>query len=172
MECFIDFIGIKGGNSTGEGPYINDLPGITFNMIDKIVDKNDHDSFEDLWREIQRVSLKKFKKDAITKFTAKYVGFCCDTEDCDLEKIICDNKSLFEDAWMYCLGVALMNERMYSSRMNRFTTIDKGQAFELKDYYLAEYEKSINHAIKYLPKEIIEKCFECRSNIDYVEVLP
>ena len=173
MDCFIDYIGINACGSTASlsGLYINQLPGVTFKMIDSIVDV-EQQTFLGMWKDIQERALRKFSKDYTAKFTKKYVGFCCDSEACDPDKIICDNIKLFEDAWLYCLGTELMIERMYSSRMNRYTTIDKQQAEELKDFFTVEYEKSLNYAIKYIPKAIIENCFECRSSIDYVEKLP
>jgi uncharacterized protein YlbG (UPF0298 family) len=173
MDCFKDYIGINAcGNETSvSGLFINQLPGVTFKMITGIIE-NDQDTFVKLWKDIQERALRKFGKDYHSKFTKKYVGFCCDSADCDPEKICCDNIEIFADAWLYCLGVELMIERLYSTRLNRFTTIDKDQASELRDYYMVEYEKNLNYAIKYLPKAIIENCFECRSSIDYVERLP
>lgn len=173
MQCFIDYIGIKytGANEPASGLYINQLPGITLKMIDSIVEA-EQQTFLGLWKEVQDRTLRKFSKDYKGKFENKYVGFCCNSEECNPENICCENKSLFADSWMYCLGTELMIERMYSSRLNKFTTIDKDQAQDLKDYYQVEYEKSLNHAIKHIPKEFIDRCFECRSNIDHVEVLP
>lgn len=173
MDCFINYIGINacGTEESESGIYITELPGVTFKMIDSIVD-SEQKTFLDLWNDVQARALRKITKDYKSKFNNKYIGFCCDTEDCDPEKIACNNIEMFADAWLYCLGIELMLERMYSSRMNRFTTIDKDQASELKDYYMVEYEKNLNYAIKYLPKDIIENCFECRTGIDYVENLP
>lgn len=174
MDCFIDYIGVNGG-SEGEAPasglYINQLPGVTLKMIEGIKE-TEQNAFVDLWNDVQQRAMRKFSKDYKGKFENKYVGFCCDDEECDPETICCDNKALFVDAWMFCLGTELMIERLYSSRMNKFTTIDKEQASELKDFFQVEYEKNLNHAIKHLPKAIIDNCFECRSSVVYVERLP
>lgn len=170
MDCFIDHIGIKSEGDT-EGLFINQLPGVTLKMINGITE-TEQATFTGLWDEVQKRTLRKFKKDYLSKFKNKYVGFCCDEEACNPETIACDNIELFEDAWMYCLGTELMIERLYSSRLNKFTTIDKDQASELKDFFQVEYEKALNYAIKYIPKAIIDQCFECRSQVDYVEVLP
>lgn len=170
MDCFLNHIGIKSNGNT-QGLFINQLPGVTLKMINAITETEQID-FEGVWDEIQKRSLRKFRKDFISKFKNKYVGFCCDEDACNPEIIACNNISLFEDAWMYCLGTELMIERLYSSRLNKFTSIDKEAANELKDYYQVEYEKALNYAIKYIPKEIIDQCFECRSQVGYVEVLP
>lgn len=172
MDCFIDHIGVSAcGNDDADSLYINQLPGITLKMIDSIVEA-EQKTFAKLWQDVQARALRKFKKDYLAKFTNRYVGFCCDDDTCDPEKIACDNISLFEDSWLYCLGTELMIERLYSSRLNSYTTINKEQANELKDFYGVEYEKALNYAVKYIPKETIDKCFECRTGIDYVEVLP
>jgi hypothetical protein len=173
LSCFINHIGIKscGATPSTSETFINELPGITFKMIDSITDI-EQQTFVQFWDDIQKTALRKFTKEVTSRFTKKYEGFCCSGDECQIDFIVCTNIELFEEAWMYLLGVELMLARLYSDRFNRYTTIDRNQATELKDFYMVEFEKSLNHAIKYIPKEFIEKCFECRSQIDHVELLP
>jgi hypothetical protein len=173
MDCFIDHIGIKAcGATPATGDiYINELPGVTFKMIEGISDA-EHESFVVFWNEIQQRALRRFRKDYLRKFNNKYQGFCCTIEDCNPELIACNNIPLFEDAWMNLLGVELMTERLYSARLNRYTTMDKAQAAELKDFFMVEYEKSINSGLCMIPKEILDKCFVRTSMVDSVERLP
>ena len=105
-------------------------------------------------------------------FKSRYVGYCCSCAECEPESIACANKELFIDAMMYCEGVEYMIERLYSSRRNSYTTVDKEQAKELKDFYQVEYEKSMEYAVSNIPKETIENCFDCTGKISRVESLP
>jgi len=40
------------------------------------------------------------------------------------------NIDVYSDAYLYALGMELMRERIYSDRVNRFTTVDKKRAEE------------------------------------------
>lgn len=91
---------------------------------------------------------------------------------CDYSAIICNNRPEFTDVWMYLLGAELMLERMHSSRMNRYTTIDKEAAAELKDYFSVEYEKALKEAIDALEVSEEECCIQCNPLITTREVLP
>jgi hypothetical protein len=180
MQCFLDYITfpicqptyMDGPAATTPEPlYITQLPGITFKLLDSLVEA-DQITIAGLFSDVQSRALRRFRHDYNRKFAKKYEGFCCSDEDCDPEKIACDYKELFQDAWLYCLGIELMHERLYSSRLNRFTTIDKEQAAELKDFYTVEYEKFLNGALCELPKEVIEKCFRRTASVERVEALP
>ncbi len=91
---------------------------------------------------------------------------------CDFNSIICFNKQEFTDVWMYLLGVELMLERCYSSRMNRFTTIDRDNAVELKDHYTIEYEKALKESVDALQVKNDDCCIECNPVVATRESLP
>ena len=59
---------------------------------------------------------------------------------CTYDKLVCNNKELFTQALLYCLGIELMNETIYSPRMNRWTTTDKNRAIALRQEYEAKYK--------------------------------
>ena len=186
MQCFLDYITFPSctANVTtpteGEAPavtgpsplYLTQLPGVTFKMLDSLVEA-DQVTITGLFNDIQSRAWRRFRHDYNRKFAKKYQEFCCNESECDPETIACEYKELFQDAWLYCLGIELMHERLYSTRLNRFTTIDKDQAAELKDFYTVEYEKFLNAGLCEFPKELIDKCFRSRTApIDRVEVLP
>jgi len=59
---------------------------------------------------------------------------------CTYDKLVCNNKELFTQALLYCLGIELMTEVIYSPRMNRWTTTDKTKAKMLRQEYEAKYK--------------------------------
>jgi hypothetical protein len=141
-------------------------------MIQKIQEK-EKDSTETLWDTIQHRALLKFGDRYRAAMDNKYEFWCHGNEGCGTDKIACDNKELFASAWINCLCSELMIERMFSTRMTRFTTIDAPEAEELKGYYDAEFEKSLNSAVKHLPKDVLSKCVKQRTGrIYYHEELP
>ena len=91
---------------------------------------------------------------------------------CDFNNIICNNKAEFSDVWLYLLGSELMLENMYSTRLNRWTTIDKERATELKEYYAQEYEKALTETISGLEISQEDCCIECNPQIAYRERTP
>lgn len=91
---------------------------------------------------------------------------------CDYSAIICNNRPEFTDVWMYLLANELMLERLYTSRMNRYTTIDKESAGELKDYFSVEYEKALKETIDALEISREDCCIECNPLITTREALP
>lgn len=91
---------------------------------------------------------------------------------CDYSSIVCSNKTEFTDVWMFCLGVELMLENIYSTRLTRFTTVDKESSVELKDYYTAEYEDALEEAVKVLSVQEEDCCIVCDQAVGYRERLP
>jgi len=80
---------------------------------------------------------------------------------CDYTSIVCRNKPEFTDCWLYLLGAELMQERLFSTRLNRFTTIDKESAAELRDYFGNEYDRSLQETVLALSIPDDECCIEC-----------
>ena len=59
---------------------------------------------------------------------------------CDWETFVCNNRDTFCNAWWYLLGIETMTERLYSSRLNEFTTFDRQKAAELRKMYEIKYK--------------------------------
>lgn len=59
---------------------------------------------------------------------------------CSYEGLVCNNKEVFTQPLLYLLGMELMTERIYSSRLNRWTTIDLKSAKELRKEFEATYK--------------------------------
>lgn len=65
---------------------------------------------------------------------------------CSYDAIICANIDLYADAYLYALGVELMRERIYSDRVNRYTTVDKKKAQELLELFTQDYTEFLETA--------------------------
>lgn len=59
---------------------------------------------------------------------------------CTYDNLVCNNKEHFLSSWAYLLGSELMTERIYSSRINRWTTIDKERAQNLRKEFEVRYQ--------------------------------
>ena len=56
-----------------------------------------------------------------------------------------------------------MIERIYSERLNSYTTIGKKQAEELRDHFELQFESSLNDTIEGIQLEDDDCCFTCEN---------
>lgn len=168
MSCLTNYIGLNGcsGNAPASGLYINSLPGISLESIDKIAD-SEQVTYQGVWADVQVEAWARFYVDVINELTKCYQL----QPYCDYEAIICVNKQKLVNAWRYLLGNQLMLFRLYTTRLNRFTTVDAKQAAELRDFYQVEYEKALTLAAKIADVSECE-CMNCGGNPEYVTWLP
>lgn len=168
-DCLINYVGLQACGGVYESPlsglYINSLPGISLESIDKIAD-SEQITYAGVWADAQTEAAIRFKSDFITEVTKCYRI----TRTCDYEDFICDNLELLANAWRYLLGNQLMIYRIFSSRLNRFTTIDLDAAKELRDYYQGEYLQALSQAVKLI--DFSTCCMECSGNSEVVYWLP
>jgi hypothetical protein len=167
--CLLEYIGLQACGGVYESPlsgmYINSLPGISLESIDKIAD-SEQLTYAGVWSDAQTEAARRFKIDFITEVTKCYKI----TRTCDYEEFICDNLELLANAWRYLLGNQLMIFRIYSTRLNRFTTIDLDAAKELRDYYQGEYQSALSQAVRLI--DFSTCCMECSGNPATVYWLP
>jgi hypothetical protein len=168
MNCLTDYIGLKvcGTETSDSGQFINTLPGISLESIGKIAD-NEQLNYKGVWDDTQVEAWNRFYVDVVNELTKCYQL----QPYCDYEEIICLNKSKLITAWKYLLGNQLMIYRLYTQRLNRFTTIDLKQAAQLRDLYQAEYEKYLSLAAKIMDVSSCE-CMNCGGNPAYVTWVP
>lgn len=169
LTCFLDFVGLQncGGvyEESESGLYINSLPGISLESIDKIADA-EQVTYKGVWADIQTEAMVRLKIDFITELTKCYKI----SKDCDYEAMACENKEILVNAWRYLLGNQAMIFRLHTTRLNRFTTIDKDSAEELKNHYQVEYENALTQAVKLI--DVSSCCMECSPNPETVYFLP
>lgn len=170
MTCFLDYIGLSycnGGiyDTPASGIYLNSLPGISIENTDKIAN-GEQISYLGIWADVQQFALAQFRLDVISE-----IGKCFKlNKDCDYDELICDNIDDLTFAWKYLLGVSLLIFRLNSDRINRWTTIGRDEAKELKDYYMVEYEKALKQGVLLMDTDAC--CLECSPNPSVVTWLP
>lgn len=169
LSCFLDYVGLVRRNGVydqpGSGQFVNTLPGININNVDRIAD-SEQGTWKTVWADVQVEAASRFYLDVLSRMRGCYKL----DPDCDYEALICTNKEILATAWKYLLGVQLMSERMFSERLNRFTLVDRKQAEELRAAYQSEYEVYLEQAIQLLDTTDCDLC--CGGNPEYVTWLP
>lgn len=168
MYCLENYIGLKvcGNETSDSGQFINSLPGVSLESIDKIAEP-EQITYRGVWNDVQTEAWSRFYVDVINELSKCYSL----QPYCDYENLICENKAKLITAWKYLLGNQLMLFRLYSPRLNRFTTIDLKKAAELRDYYQVEYEQALTLAAKIMNVSSCE-CMKCGGNPETVYILP
>ncbi len=90
---------------------------------------------------------------------------------CLHDSIICANIDIYADAYLYALGVELMRERLYSDRINRFTTVDRKRAQELLDLFTQDYADFLDTANNTVQLNN-DSCIECIESSGSKWVMP
>ena len=91
---------------------------------------------------------------------------------CSLESFVCDRLDSFSQAILYKHGVELLNERIFSDAINRYTLLDIETAEKLKDVYEREYIKLITDALISSDVIIDGECFVCNRMVNLRVQLP
>lgn len=169
MQCFIDYIGLSlcagAYDAPASGIYLNSMPGLNIESIDKVADQ-EQINYLGVWQDVQTNAAPQFRLDIISEITKCYKI----NKDCDYDEMICNNIEVFTQSWKYLCGVWLLLYRINSNRVNRFTTLTKEQAVELKDHYQVEYEKYLSQSVKVMDTSSCELC--CGGNPEIVTWLP
>src|SRR5690606_349531 len=116
--------GIKGFHSTPVSEvFVNQLPGISLKAIQSTAN-SEQVTFAMVFDDVQERAWRRLSGDFNRKMRGKY----CLDKDVDTNTFICDDKALFLNAWLHLLGAEIMFERLYSDRINKFTTVDRPKA--------------------------------------------
>lgn len=92
---------------------------------------------------------------------------------CDYSSILCNNRELFTSAWLFLLGNQSIIELLNSSRINRYTTVDRERYTELRDFYQVQYEKELETALDGIVINTKEDCcVECEQVATKIQWLP
>lgn len=100
---------------------------------------------------------------------------------CSYDTFICNNKEAFSRALWLLLGIEMMIERQYTSRLNEFTAFDRNKAKELWKKFEIEYRGGTMDDIAYegelfMALDAIELndtdyCLECYSEVRVMEMI-
>lgn len=185
IECLNNRIGIRGcdaptspASAEGVTPVVaalpilvvNDLPGVTLQNINAIVEDED-ETFLALWNKVVLRTIKKFevlvksKLNECYKLTDKTVVAC----------LICENAELFDVALWYLHGTELMIERTASDTLSRYTTIDLDKAEQLKIDFYAEFQSCLDDAVQGInpsDSDCVTDCVESNEAVRWVFQTP
>ena len=91
---------------------------------------------------------------------------------CRYEGVICKNKSVISTALWYLMGAELLNERLYSDRINRYTTIDYERAKALKTEFEERYYLELQMAVDGIKIQTSDPCIDCNGQVILADSLP
>jgi hypothetical protein len=91
---------------------------------------------------------------------------------CGYESLVCVNKDLFANAIWYLMGQELMVERMHSSRINNYTTLDRTKAAELHDLFGDQAKTELTLAVDGIDLQDGDCCLECDPIVAQRTLLP
>ncbi|GEO08772.1 hypothetical protein [Segetibacter aerophilus] len=165
MSCLKDYIGIDGvipAVTPPSGLFINRELTIPVQHISSVASTSQID-LATVWSEVQDKAIKKF-------IIRVQLGMQELFNSCDVdEDWVCANIEKLAMPFIYYLGSELMIEIKHTNRINRYTTIDKHRATELKYEFDNEFQVQLKAALTLINAG--EKR-ETGSVYTYVEVLP
>ena len=90
---------------------------------------------------------------------------------CAFDVLVCNYKQNLAVAWWYLLGSELMKERIYTDRVNRYTTVDLDRARELSQRLYNDY---MNELLTFVDSVDLQRdwCVDCDAIVKRVEFLP
>lgn len=105
---------------------------------------------------------------------------CVFSVRCTYNNVVCKNKRYFATAFRLCLGIELMTERIYSSRINRWTTVGAKEAALLRLEFELQYrggstkdgmhyEGELNKACSSIDLDLTDCCLEADAQITWRE---
>lgn len=91
---------------------------------------------------------------------------------CTYEPLICMNKEIFSSPFLYLLGSEIMIERIYTERLNEFSTVGKEEAKELNNYFQSQYELGMENVISGISVSLNDCCIDCNNALRITEQTP
>lgn len=146
MECLKGYVGVAdvcSATAPESGLFITDLPGISLENIEATAD-GDQKTFLGVWASVEKRALLKLRSAALQEINKCY----CISDITVIDCLVCDSLELFALPLWYLLGSELCYERMYSDSINRFTTIDKKKASDLRSDFLIDFQTELANAVK------------------------
>lgn len=87
---------------------------------------------------------------------------------CSWDAIICQNKEIFKRPYWYALGVELLSEQIYTTKINRYSTVDNAKAERLREEYQTEYNKMLEQLSNGMKLDC-DCCIECSGQVQLRE---
>lgn len=169
QNCLFDFVGLLNcpdQDSPDSGVYINSLPGISLESFERIATQ-DQINFIGVWRDVQNTAFIRFRNGFIAQMSKCFQL----TKNCDYDQLICENREVLLNPWLYLLGNQFMMFRYNSNRLNKYTIIDTKKAEELITFYQLEYEAALEQAVQLVDRDAC-RCLQQGGQISHVWNLP
>ena len=90
------------------------------------------------------------------------------TIGCSWDGLICQNKNIFSRALWYLLGIEVLTEVIYSTKLNQFTTVNLQKANDLRTEYQVEYMKALEQICSGMNLDC-DCCLECSGSVQLRE---
>ncbi len=146
MDCLKGYIGLsaKFNVEAESGLYVETLPDISFGLSEGISEKG-KDEVLKMWQDVEERALRKFRTLFIREINATFKISDVSVSDC----LICKNREVLATSLWYFLGAELLTEGLGSSRINRFTTIDRQKhremRAEMEEIFMVELQTAISN---------------------------
>ena len=149
-ECLKNLIGLSEQVATCEsGLYVVALPGISLVNVGKTVEKKG--DLGDFGDNVAAV-FDECENRALLTFRNAFMASMCDcwsTSDRDVvDCLMCENKGRLASALWWYVGCEILTERMYSDRLNRYTTLDRKKASDIRDEFLERGEVELRNIVR------------------------
>lgn len=170
MNCLIDYILLDGVASTvtpNSGLYVNRELTIPLANINGVINTDPAATLESLWEEIQVKAIRKFVIRIKLGMQEMYSN--CTVVD---DVWVCANRELLALPLLYFLGSELMLEVKHTNRINRYTTIDRSRAGDMKAEFDAEFQVQLKAALEMINAKNNTNNGRLGEIFTYVEVLP
>jgi hypothetical protein len=157
LECLTGYIGLYScdGLEPGSGLYINDLPGISSEVLQLITDPEE-ETFANTWANIEKRAILRFRTELLSQ-----VNQCYQVNDMDVvECLACAYKDLLSVPLWYLLGNFAMIEALSSWQNSHLSTINRVSVEEIRDQYFVDFQRELAAAVKgidVLNSDCIEK---------------
>lgn len=166
MNCLIDYILLDGTTSTvvpNSGLYVNRELTFPIKQVSSAI-TTDQSDLDTIWTEVQTKAIRKFVIRLKLGMQELFADCTVVTDDW-----ICLNKAVLAMPLLYFLGSELMIELRHTNRINRYTTIDRDRAMEMKDEFDREFQVQLKAALQIINNDVKQEVGEI---FTYIEALP
>lgn len=143
--CFSDLVGINKCPDDPEpssGLYVNDLPGMTVELVQLITQKED-ETYIETWNKAYKRAVLSFR----TSFLAQ-VNKCYKINDPGvIDCLLCESKDTLAIAFQIFLGYTILNYAKGTWRINQIARIGSDQIDELSAMYFTDFSKELEAAV-------------------------
>lgn len=125
------------------GLFINELPGITIELLQMISQKED-ETYMATWDKIYKNAIIRFRTAVMAQVNQCYQI----NEQATVECLVCENVQLFSTAFWYLLGNMATVHALSTWRVNVFPTLRKPEIEQLSAIFFTEFQKELKYAVQ------------------------